>query len=206
MLAWGGCRTIAALVVIVGTAIPAARVNAGASPASLEVSGPANPPIGHVSFCARDPGECRPYGAAGLLTLTSELWNQLNEINFSVNRSIAPVTDLDYYDLEELWTLPDGYGDCEDYALLKRSRLVAAGWPTSALLVAVVFDEVGEGHAVLLAHTDRGDFVLDNKTDVIRAWYDTAYQYVKRQDEADPRRWVLIGDPRWTTRATAAPR
>jgi predicted transglutaminase-like cysteine proteinase len=70
----------------------------------------------------------------------------------------------------------------------------------------VVFDEVGDGHAVLLVRTSSGDFVLDNKTDTIRAWQDTAYRFVKRQSVADPNRWVSVGDPRWTTQNTAAPR
>ena len=105
-----------------------------------------------------------------------------------------------------MWTLPDAYGDCEDYVLLKRKLLVERGWSTSDLLVSVVFDEVGDGHAVLLARTTRGDFVLDNKTDRVLRWYETAYHFVKRQSVSDPNRWVSVGDPRWTTQNTAAAR
>lgn len=199
-------RTAAACVSLLAISLFGGAAFAGAPSASLKVNGAANPPLGHVVFCLSDPAECQPHGSARPFDLTPERWHELNQINIAVNRSIAPVTDYDFYRTEEVWTLPDGYGDCEDYALLKRSRLVAAGWPTSTLLMAVVFDEVGDGHAVLLAHTEQGDFVLDNKTDEIRRWYETAYQYVKRQDENDPHRWVSIGDPRWTTRATAAPR
>jgi predicted transglutaminase-like cysteine proteinase len=90
--------------------------------------------------------------------------------------------------------------------LLKRKWLVERGWPSGALLVTVVFDEVGDGHAVLLARTSRGEFVLDNKTDRLRRWYDTAYRFVKRQSTVDPNRWVSIGDPRWTTQNTATSR
>jgi predicted transglutaminase-like cysteine proteinase len=57
-----------------------------------------------------------------------------------------------------------------------------------------------------MARTNRGDLVLDNKTDAIRLWHETAYRYVKRQSVVDPKRWVSLGDPRWTTRSTAAPR
>ena len=89
---------------------------------------------------------------------------------------------------------------------MKRKLLVERGWSTGALLVTVVFDEIGDGHAVLLVRTDRGELVLDNKTDAVLAWYETAYRFVKRQSVADPNRWVSVGDPRWTARSTAAPR
>ena len=59
---------------------------------------------------------------------------------------------------------------------------------------------------MLLARTGSGDFVLDNKTDEIRPWHETAYRFVKRQSISDPNRWVSVGDPRWTTQNTAAPR
>ena len=80
----------------------------------------------------------------------------------------------------------------------------AAGRP-GALLITVVFDEAGDGHAVLAVRTDRGEFILDNKTDRIRFWQQTAYRYVKRQSVSDPNRWVSVGDSRWTP-STAAPR
>ncbi len=113
---------------------------------------------------------------------------------------------MEFYHTEEVWTLPETYGDCEDYVLLKRKWLVERGWPTGDLLITVVFDEVGDGHAVLLARTSGGEFVLDNKTDVVRRWQETAYRYVKRQSVEDPNRWVSVGDPRWSTRSTAASR
>ena len=48
--------------------------------------------------------------------------------------------------------------------------------------------------------------MLDNKTDEISRWYETAYRFVKRQSVGDPNRWVSVGDPRWTTQNTAAAR
>ena len=73
---------------------------------------------------------------------------------------------------------------------------LCAAWVTSALLVTVVFDEVGDGHAVLIARTDRGELVLDNKAESVRLWYQTAYRFVKRQSAADPNRWVAVMDRR----------
>jgi predicted transglutaminase-like cysteine proteinase len=187
-------------------AMSATAVPAGADPYSMKVNGLTNPPVGYLDFCRSFPRECASNGLEQAQRLTAGGWRELNEINTGVNRAVAPVTDLDLYGNEEVWTLPASYGDCEDYVLLKRKRLVERGWPTGALLVAVVFDEIGDGHAVLLVRTDRGDFVLDNKTDEVRAWYDTAYRFVKRQSVSDPNRWVSVGDPRWMARNTAAAR
>ncbi|MBZ8134630.1 transglutaminase-like cysteine peptidase [Afifella sp. IM 167] len=157
----------------------------------------ASQPVGHRDFCRNFPAECQARGSLQPARLTQGLWDQLTSVNDEVNRQVQPVTDKEYYGTEEVWTLPDSYGDCEDYVLLKRKRLVDLGWSTADTLVAVVFDEVGAGHAVLVVRTDRGDFVLDNKVDAIRLWSDTGYRYVKRQDVSNPMRWVAIDDTRW---------
>lgn len=173
---------------------------------SLKVGGWTNPPVGYVDFCVHFSAECVASGSQGAETLDERRWQGLQEVNTLVNRIVIAATDLDYYGSDEVWALPQTHGDCEDYVLLKRKWLMERGWPTGSLLITVVFDEVGDGHAVLLARTDRGDFVLDNKTDSIRVWSDTPYRFVKRQSVADPNRWVSVGDPRWTTQNTAAPR
>lgn len=177
-----------------------------ASQLAVKVNGWTSPPVGYVEFCRTTPQECAVHGDELAQTLSERRWRELEEVNAFVNHIVIPATDRDFYKSEEVWALPETYGDCEDYVLLKRKWLVDRGWPTGSLLVSVVFDEVMEGHAVLLARTSRGDFVLDNKTDTIRAWYDTAYRFVKRQSVEDPNRWVSLGDPRWTTQSTAAPR
>ena len=74
------------------------------------------------------------------------------------------MTDLDHWGVVEQWNYPDdGYGDCEDYVLLKRRMLMQAGWPREALLITVVRDKKGDGHAVLTVKTDKGEFILDNQ-------------------------------------------
>jgi len=67
-----------------------------------------------------------------------------------------------------------------------------AGIPRSALLITVVRDEQGDGHAVLTLRTDRGDYVLDNKTSKIKPWQDTPYAFVKRQSQQHPDIWVTL--------------
>ncbi len=178
---------------------------AAAQGVAMRLNGYTNPPVGYLEFCRNAPRECAARGGGQPERLTEKRWHDLQEINSFVNLIVIPATDLDFYRAEEVWALPETYGDCEDYVLLKRKWLVERGWPTGALLVTVVFDEVGAGHAVLLVRTSSGDLVLDNKTDEIRGWYDTAYRYVKRQSVSDPNRWVSVGDPRWSAQTTAAP-
>ncbi len=176
---------------------------AGADSISMPISGWSNPPVGYIDFCRHFADQCVVHGSDVAERLSTTHWRDLQEVNTLVNHTVIPVTDLQYYHREEVWTLPTSYGDCEDYALLKRKWLVDRGWPTGSLLITVVFDEVGEGHAVLIARTSDGDFVLDNKTDKVKRWYETAYRYVKRQSIDDPNRWVSVGDTRWSTPSTA---
>ena len=173
---------------------------------SMNVSGRSNPPVGYLDFCRNFSDQCAARGSEAAQTLDVRSWADLQEVNTLVNRIIIPATDRDQYQREELWTLPETYGDCEDFVLLKRKWLIERGWATGSLLITVAFDEIGDGHAVLLARTNHGDLILDNKTDAIRPWHETAYRYVKRQSVSDPKRWVSLGDPRWTAQSTAAPR
>lgn len=154
-------------------------------------------PAGWVDFCERYRGECD----GGPLEprdvhLTLKTWREIVSLNHFVNHSITPQTDLEHWGVIDQWDLPyDGKGDCEDYVLLKRKMLMERGFPRQALLVTVVRDEHDEGHAILTVKTDRGEFVLDNMIDDVRAWNDTPYVFVKRQSQSDENIWEQIGDP-----------
>ena len=137
------------------------------------------------------------------LKLTKRRWNQLVAVNNLVNGMVQPVTDLDQYGTVEHWAYPRGRGDCEDYVLLKRQLLIDEGWPQNALLITVVRDEQGEGHAVLTARTANGDFVLDNKRTAVRGWHKTGYKFLKRQSYRDPRIWMSL-TPRRNDRLLSA--
>jgi predicted transglutaminase-like cysteine proteinase len=103
------------------------------------------------------------------------------------------MADMDHWGLIDRWNYPDdGYGDCEDYALLKRRMLMQAGLPRQALLITVVRDHNDEDHAVLTVKTDKGEFILDNLNPDILLWSETGYQFVKRQSETDPNVWVSL--------------
>jgi predicted transglutaminase-like cysteine proteinase len=162
-------------------------------------------PVGHAEFCNSRPDECRANpNPVALVSLTEGLWQQLLSVNAGVNQHVVPVTDQDLYQVAEFWTYPNGYGDCEDYALAKRRELVNAGWPASTLLMAVVKQANGEGHAVLMVRTDRGDLVLDNQVGSVDLWSQTPYKFIKRQSQANAGQWVDMIDDRDIVIATAA--
>src|SRR5258708_2286153 len=98
------------------------------------------PPPGWVELCARQPGECPSAETAPQNpTLSRKAWRDLVRVNNWVNETIKPLTDLEHWGVVERWSYPDdGYGDCEDYALLKRRMLIEAGWPREALLLTLV--------------------------------------------------------------------
>ncbi len=197
-------KFISAIVLAAVTALPAtsaaepAKGFRGQDRASsfMRIYGPTLPPYGFVRFCESMPHEC----AAGRLDETrfpagQARMAELDGINRHVNTTIIAATDLELYGETERWVIPKTHGDCEDYVLLKRQMLMARGWPASALLITVVRDEKGEGHAILTARTAQGDFVLDNKVDDIKSWHKVPYTYVMRQSYIDPRVWVSL-DPK----------
>lgn len=151
------------------------------------------PPIGYVQFCARYKAECRNVASGKTQAeLNNKTWGQLVEVNDYVNDKIAPVTDLDLYGTIERWEFPSIAGDCEDYVLMKKRYLEGLGFASEALLITVVLDEVGDGHAVLMVRTDGGDFVLDNRRRPVLRWSETGYEYLKRQSQENPRIWVSM--------------
>jgi len=172
-------------------------------PIFMRIHGPAQPPHGFVRFCKAVPRECTsdPHPQRRFNASAARL-QELDDVNRAVNRAITPATDLEIYGVNEYWTLPRTKGDCEDYALLKRRTLIRKGWPVSSLLMTVVRDEKGEGHAVLTARTVQGDLVLDNKIDDVLPWNKTPYQFVMRQSYINPNVWVAL-DTRQGPPATA---
>ncbi|MEO1205826.1 MAG: transglutaminase-like cysteine peptidase [Pseudomonadota bacterium] len=159
----------------------------------MRIHGPAQAPYGFVRFCESNAHHCSG-GAqiSGRFNATPERLSELDQINRFVNARIRPQTDAQIYGVSEYWTLPTTVGDCEDYALLKRQMLIERGWPPGSLLLTVVRDEIGDGHAILTARTAQGDFVLDNKFSDVRIWNATPYEYVMRQSYVNPRAWVSL--------------
>ena len=185
-----------ALISIAFATMPAvAGVVDFSNPAFAPVTGPTSIPVGHAEFCKTHADECRINShVVDVEPLTDARWNQLVAVNFDFNTSIRAESDEDLYKVAEYWTYPDGRGDCEDFALAKRRQLIDYGWDVSTLLMTVVREANGAGHAVLMVRTDRGDLVLDNQDSRILLWNQTPYQFIKRQSQTDAGKWVGISD------------
>ena len=147
MLFRGQGKGLAVVAILLGTSVSA---KAGDT-VYASLGDTTRSPIGWVEFCAENPGDCR--GGATQprdIVMSQTAWRDLLRVNKWVNETVKPITDMDHWGVVEKWSLPtDGYGDCEDYVLLKRKMLIDAGWPREALLITVVRDKKGEGHAVL---------------------------------------------------------
>jgi predicted transglutaminase-like cysteine proteinase len=164
---------------------------AGVLPAG---AGDAAPTAAWTAFCKRLPDECRiDTSEPTAIALTPAVSDLIAATNLLVNTTIKPMTDRQHWGVEDRWDFPDdGFGDCEDYQLLKRKLLTDAGLPRRAMRMTVVIDAEGDGHAVLTIRTDRGDLILDNKRDAVLAWNETGYEFIKREG-ADTAAWVALG-------------
>jgi len=194
-----------ALVPCAATAAAAPRMTVGADVAA---------PSGFREFCAREPDGCAGREArsdAAPLVVEAGRKALLQQVNREVNDLIAPDDDARIYGVSEMWVNPladqargarrQARGDCEDYALAKRDRLIALGWAPEALFLAVGYHQSYGLHAVLIARTDEGDMVLDSRTPWIEPWSQTAYVWVKRQLAADSAVWVRPYETAWSEAA-----
>lgn len=181
---------LAASIVLITQAAQAA------APVNMMTLGKTNPPIGHYEYCKENPRACASTSDDGPLQLTEARWKTLLKVNYTANSTIEPLTDQEIYGVEERWVIPTTVGDCEDYVLLKQKMLVERGFSPSDLLITVVLQPNGDGHAVLVVRTDRGDFVLDNMRNKVLLWSDTEYTFLKRQSSKNAGQWVKIDDDR----------
>lgn len=152
-------------------------------------------PDGWTDFCNRYTWTC-PSGTEEpeKAKLDQNLWQNLNDVNNSVNNAVSVIEDEKRWNRREQWDLPYdvGYqGDCEDFALQKW-KLLQKYVSRSALSVATVRDTDGVGHAVLMVRTDHGDLILDNLNRKIVTYDKTRYRYLKRMSATDPNIWVTF--------------
>jgi predicted transglutaminase-like cysteine proteinase len=156
-------------------------------------------PAGFVDYCSRT-ATCVA-AASGQATDKVELdaakRQLITSVNRGVNSAIVPDSDRDVYARDEFWADPllekhRGFarGDCEDFALAKRDRLLAAGWPPEAMFLAVAYHPRLGLHAVLVVRTTDGDLVLDSRSPYADLWSDTVYVWVARQVNATSSDWV----------------
>jgi predicted transglutaminase-like cysteine proteinase len=148
-------------------------------------------PDGYYEMCVNYPAFCRlrrgwlPSLRDGSVRLNRKMLDQLASVNLDVNAAIRPV-------YRDGWLPGRDAGDCKDYALTKRQRLIDVGWPSSALPVAIVRTFLGEQHLVLVARTSDGDFILDNLRQDIVSWTQARYSWEKIQSTTNMWVWNTI--------------
>jgi predicted transglutaminase-like cysteine proteinase len=152
----------------------------------LPTRGPADMPVGAVDLCIRYDWVCATYEGRPATR------REVQRINRTVNR-VPPIADLVQHGVYEHWSvLSKKGGDCEDYALTKKHRLVMLGVDPKTLLVTVVLDKKRQPHAVLVWRTEQGDFVLDNLTNRIVPWNKTGYFFIMMQDPNQYGKWLTV--------------
>jgi len=191
-------RARAALLILMLSFVTLARAD-GSLYAPL--GGTVRAPIGWIEFCKANPNECRASASQPRdVVLTDTAFKDLEKVNSWVNANVKQKSDTDHWGVLEKWSIPtDGYGDTEDFALLKRKMLIDAGWPAEALLITVVASRSNEGLAVLTVKTDKGEFILSDLSDAVVPWLDVpktlGFRFDKRQSQNDPNVWVTVGRP-----------
>ncbi len=172
---------------------------------------PAAAPYGQAAYCLKYRDDCKSYDLTTeqqvLLPLREDLLDEVIRINREVNWLVAPTRDQKEYGQEERWEYPrNGRGDCEDYVLEKRRRLMQLGWPGWSLLIAEV--QVGiiqaEHHAVLVIRFVEGDLIADNLYGDVLPWQYADMNFLRRQSATDPSKWVVVNDVRETEMFAAA--
>lgn len=198
-----GACVVSLLVVAFGTSesVRAAMVglplNLKSQYERIKFEGPVLPPMAHINFCMRYPGDCKSQKIVfrgGRLRLTPERYAYLAKVNAQVNRSIVP-TPNERGVIAEEWVVNPSHGDCNDYAVSKRHALLQMGWPARNLLLAEVKTSWGEGHLILVVRTKSGDLVVDNLNANIRPWSTTNYRWVRMQSPENPRFWSKVAGP-----------
>jgi predicted transglutaminase-like cysteine proteinase len=165
---------------------------------------PSLAPMAFVRFCIQYPQDCTVRRMAfrpGRVVLSEARKAELATVNRDVNRAIRPQAN-DNGVMEEEWLVSPREGDCNDYAVTKRHELLARGWSSRSLLLAEVVIASGEHHLVLVVRTREDDFVLDNLNQNVRPVSQIRYQWVRAQQEKNPKFWSTINVTRGARVAT----
>ncbi len=192
--------------------LPAATANAGPRVSALAsghvISGAEQvlAPFAHVRFCAMHRDQCQVQRSSirkSRMRLTPERMATLTSVNHAVNAAISPKADAPGL-LGDTWSIAPARGDCDDYAVSKRARLLTQGWSSRSLLLVSATLPDGQEHLVLVARTSAGDVVLDNLRRDVRPVSAVRYQWRSIQDEAHPAFWRRV-DARSMLVAVAPP-
>lgn len=181
-----GCGRLAAICLAVMSLAP---VSAAAGEAFLRPGMEMPAPHGARGLC-----ETYDWACAGRRSRTLDPATELGfvvEVNRKVNATTRPKSDKAQYRSADMWLLPTSAGgDCEDFALLKKKKLVQMGVDPRRLLLATVLDRRRAPHAVLVYRSQAGDLLLDNLTDDVVGWRQSGYVFLRMQNPERPTQWV----------------
>lgn len=116
-------------------------------------------------------------------------YNVVRQVNAEVNSQVEYRRDIDLYNKREHWEIAENLGDCEDYALAKRQKLLDLGYAVKYLRLATCWTSFGEYHAVLVVTTDKGDYVLDNNHREPKTRQSLNYKWDKIQQD---KKWYKV--------------
>lgn len=151
-------------------------------------------PMAFERFCMQYLDDCKVRRMAFRpkpVTLTKARMAELVKVNRDTNRAIRPQENLNGVAAEE-WLVAPRAGDCNDYAVTKRHKLLELGWPSRSLLLAEVVVPSGAHHLILVVRTSEADLVLDNLNWNVRPISQIHYQWVRAQQPVKPKFWSMI--------------
>lgn len=142
-------------------------------------------PWGFYGFCREYPVECAPTEQA---VVSASLIPELDRVNRETNAEIRYRPENDRAGFDK-WTLSPEEGDCDDYTVTKRQKLIELGVSRGAMRMALVLRIDGISHIFLVVSTTSGDFVLDNMSPDIYSLEQAKVLKISMQDHADPKVW-----------------
>jgi predicted transglutaminase-like cysteine proteinase len=146
-------------------------------------------------------------GEENMISLDNKLWNIICNINTAVNKDTRYKSDMSLYEKADYWepssSNPKHQGDCEDYALEKRKRLIETGeFDYSDLRLTTCWVEGDDGvpgkggyHAVLAVVDEETDWILDNRCEDPVKWNFLPYKWHKAlmyDEETGESKWREI--------------
>ena len=130
------------------------------------------------------------------MNLTPDREKEITQVNLDVNTTVKWESDSEVYGRPDFWEVADKVGDCDDFVLRKRQELIAKGWDAKTDLGIGIgtFNDRGKkvSHAVLIARTDQGDYVLDNRDNRIKAWNGAGLDWYIHQEGKE---WKYVNKP-----------
>lgn len=143
-------------------------------------------PFAHVKFCLKYQDECQDRGGESVVALTAKNQAMIDGVNSAINAAIVSREDPTR---TGTWEINPPAGDCNDYAVSKRSELIEGGLPERAVRLAIGVTPQGIGHTVVVIRTTNGDMVLDNRNYDMKRWDHTDLAWLKVESSSNPKMW-----------------